>query len=38
MKIIDILRSGKRTVSFEFFPPKDDAGFADLFQTIAAPI
>ena len=36
MKIIDILRSGKRTVSFEFFPPKDDAGFADLFQTIAA--
>ncbi len=36
MRIIDILNSGKRTVSFEFFPPKDDAGFADLFQTIEA--
>jgi len=36
MRIIDILKSGKRTVSFEFFPPKDDAGFADLFQTIEA--
>lgn len=34
MKIIDILNSGKRTVSFEFFPPKDDAGFAELFKTI----
>jgi methylenetetrahydrofolate reductase (NADPH) len=34
MKIIDILRTGKRTVSFEFFPPRDDAGFADLFKTI----
>ncbi len=36
MKIIDILRSGKRTVSFEFFPPKNEAGFEDLFRTIAA--
>jgi methylenetetrahydrofolate reductase (NADPH) len=36
MRIIDILKSGRRTVSFEFFPPKDDAGFADLFQTIEA--
>ena len=36
MKIIDILQSNVRTVSFEFFPPKDDAGFADLFQTIEA--
>ncbi len=36
MRIIDILNSGKRAVSFEFFPPKDDAGFADLFQTIEA--
>ena len=35
-KIIDILRSGKRTVSFEFFPPKTDEGFDDLFRTIAA--
>ena len=36
MKIIELLRAGKRTVSFEFFPPKDDAGFDDLFRTIAA--
>ncbi len=36
MKIIDILRSGKRTVSFEFFPPKDDIGFWDLYKTIEA--
>jgi methylenetetrahydrofolate reductase (NADPH) len=36
MKIIDILRSGKRTVSFEFFPPKSEEGFEDLFGTIAA--
>lgn len=36
MKIIDILRSGKRTVSFELFPPKTDEGFEELFRTIAA--
>jgi methylenetetrahydrofolate reductase (NADPH) len=36
MRIIDILNSGKRSVSFEFFPPKDDQGFADLFATIEA--
>lgn len=34
MKIIDILNSGKRTVSFEFFPPKTDKGFDDLFEAI----
>lgn len=36
MRIIDILKSGKRCVSFEFFPPKDDEGFAELFRTIEA--
>jgi len=36
MKIRDILKNGKPTVSFEFFPPKDDAGFADLYRTIEA--
>ena len=36
MKIIDILRGGKRTVSFEFFPPKTDEGFEELFRTIEA--
>jgi methylenetetrahydrofolate reductase (NADPH) len=36
MRIIDILQSGKCSVSFEFFPPKDDEGFADLFRTIEA--
>jgi methylenetetrahydrofolate reductase (NADPH) len=36
MKIIDTLHSGRRTVSFEFFPPKSDEGFEDLFRTIEA--
>jgi methylenetetrahydrofolate reductase (NADPH) len=36
MRISDILNSGKRSVSFEFFPPKDDEGFAELFRTIEA--
>jgi methylenetetrahydrofolate reductase (NADPH) len=36
LKIIDILRGGKRTVSFEFFPPKTDAGFEELYRTIEA--
>ena len=35
MRIGDILRN-KRTVSFEFFPPKDEAGAEDLFRTIHA--
>ena len=34
MKISDLLKSGRRTVSFEFFPPKDDLGFWDLYRTI----
>ncbi len=34
MRIIDILREGKRTVSFEFFPPKSEEGFEELFRTI----
>ncbi len=34
MKIVDLLKAGKRTVSFEFFPPKDDIGFWDLYRTI----
>ena len=36
MKIIDMLRQGRRTVSFEFFPPKNDQGFSDLFAVIEA--
>lgn len=36
MKIRDILKNGRPTVSFEFFPPKDDIGFADLYRTIEA--
>ena len=36
MRISDILRTGRRSVSFEFFPPKDDAGFTTLFETIEA--
>lgn len=36
MRISDILRTDRRAVSFEFFPPKDDAGFVSLFETIEA--
>ncbi len=36
MKIIDMLRQGRRTVSFEFFPPKNDQSFSGLFTTIEA--
>ena len=34
MKIIDILKQDKPAFSFEFFPPKDDIGFDQLFETI----
>lgn len=34
MRIDEILGKGKPSVSFEFFPPKTDAGFAQLFQAI----
>jgi methylenetetrahydrofolate reductase (NADPH) len=34
MRIDQILGQGRPTVSFEFFPPKTDAGFAQLYQTI----
>jgi methylenetetrahydrofolate reductase (NADPH) len=34
MRIIDKLRPGRTRFSFEFFPPKDDAGFDNLFKTI----
>lgn len=34
MKITDVLGLGRPTVSFEFFPPKSEQGFAQLYQTI----
>ncbi len=34
MRIDQILGRGKPAVSFEFFPPKNEAGFASLYQTI----
>ena len=34
MKIIDILKQDKPAFSFEFFPPKDNDGFDQLFETI----
>ncbi len=34
MRIDQLLNNGKPTVSFEFFPPKTDAGFTSLFETI----
>jgi methylenetetrahydrofolate reductase (NADPH) len=36
MRIRDLLDGKKPSLSFEFFPPKDDAGFSDLFRTIEA--
>lgn len=35
MKIGDIIKKRGSSFSFEFFPPKDEAGEARLFQTIA---
>jgi len=34
MKISEILNRGRQTFSFEFFPPKSDEGFDQLYQTI----
>lgn len=34
MRISERLQSGEPTYSFEFFPPKDDIGFWDLYKTI----
>src|SRR5205823_6596392 len=34
MRISEIIGLGKPTMSFEFFPPKNDTGFAQLYQTI----
>ncbi len=34
MKIKEILKNTQPAFSFEFFPPKDPAGFESLFQTI----
>ena len=34
MKIKDLFGKGKPVFSFEFFPPKDDAGVASLFETV----
>ncbi|HSZ59215.1 MAG TPA: methylenetetrahydrofolate reductase [NAD(P)H] [Tepidisphaeraceae bacterium] len=34
MRIDEVLGQGKPGVSFEFFPPKSEAGFAQLFSTI----
>src|SRR5262245_2955746 len=34
MRIDQLLGQGKPTISFEFFPPKSDAGFAQLYQTV----
>lgn len=34
MKVIDALQDGSPSFSFEFFPPKADVGFWDLYKTI----
>jgi methylenetetrahydrofolate reductase (NADPH) len=34
MRIDQVIGRGKPALSFEFFPPKTEAGFASLFQTV----
>lgn len=34
MRIIDLIQTRGPTLSFEFFPPKDEIGFWDLYRTI----
>lgn len=34
MKIINLIQNDRPAFSFEFFPPKDEAGFEQLFETI----
>ena len=34
MKIRDVLSAGRRSISFEFFPPKTEQGVESLFETI----
>lgn len=34
MRIDEVIGLGKPSLSFEFFPPKTEAGFAQLFQTV----
>ncbi len=35
MRIVDCFGQGRPVVSFEFFPPKTEAGFQNLYRTIA---
>src|SRR5881275_1188147 len=34
MRIDKVIGQGKPALSFEFFPPKTEAGFGSLFQTV----
>jgi len=34
MRIAELFRAGRPVFSFEFFPPKTDAGFAALYRTV----
>jgi methylenetetrahydrofolate reductase (NADPH) len=36
MRISERLKGGRATLSFEFFPPKDDIGFWDLYRTVGS--
>ena len=35
MKIRDLLKHDRPCFSFEFFPPRDEAGFQNLFETVS---
>ena len=34
MRIVELFGTGRPVISFEFFPPKTEAGFSSLFRTI----
>ena len=36
MRIVELFGKNRPVISFEFFPPKTERGFAPLFRTIAA--
>ena len=36
MRVRELISSGRPCFSFEFFPPKDDAGFDQLRETLAS--
>lgn len=38
MKIIDLLKSDKVTVSFEVFPPKSEANYESIYNAVKSRV